>query len=89
MLLEEEKPEHKSSVIVPEGTKKIKDFAKISKRKAKNIATQSYQGRVKKADLISSEGYLAWKIEVKGNEGQKEIFIDPANGNFLGYGLTK
>lgn len=79
----------RSSVNISEETKAIKNLATISKRKAKKIAISQYPGKVKKAELITEEGTLVWKLEVKGSEGQKEIFIDPANGTFLGYGLTK
>ncbi len=79
----------KSSVAVPEETKNLKKLATITKREAKKIATQEYPGKVKKAELTTDEGTLVWKLEVKGNEGKKEIFVDPANGTFLGYGLTK
>lgn len=79
----------KSTVLIPEGTENLKNLATVSKKEAKKIATSQYPGRVKKADLVTEEGTLVWKLEVKGSEGRKEIFIDPANGTFLGYGLTK
>lgn len=81
----------RSTVTVPEGTKEkdIKKLASVSKKEAKKIATSQYPGKVKKADLITEEGTLVWKLEVKGSDGQKEMFVDPANGTFLGYGLTK
>lgn len=87
--VQEKKPEEKSSVVVPEGTTKLKDLAQVSKREAKKIATENYSGKVKKANLANENGHLVWKLEVKGKEGQKELFIDPANGEFLGFGLTK
>ena len=79
----------KSSVIIPEETKNLKKLATISKREAKKIATSQYPGKVKFAKLVAEDGTLNWKLEVKGETGQKELFIDPANGTFLGYGLTK
>ena len=79
----------RSSVIIQQGIKNFKKLATISKSHAKNFATSYYQGKVKKAKLVKEEDTLVWMIEVKGNEGQKELFIDPANGAFLGYGLTK
>lgn len=81
----------RSTVSVPEGAsnKEIKKLATVSKKEAKKIATSQYPGKVKKADLIIEEGTLVWKLEVKGNEGQKEVFVDPGNGSFLRYGLTK
>lgn len=80
----------RSSVTVSSDIKNIKQFAIISKKKAKKIAISQYPGKVKKINLSREEdGTLVWKLEVKGNQGQKEIFIDPANGTFLGFGLTK
>ena len=80
----------RSSVAIPEEAKNFKKLATISKREAKKIATSKYPGKVKKVELIKEEdNTLAWKLEVKGSEGQKEMFVDPATGNFLGYGLTK
>ena len=79
----------RSSVIVQQGIKNFKKLATISKRHAKNFATSHYQGKVKKAKLVQEEDTLVWMIEIKGPQGQKELFIDPANGAFLGYGLTK
>jgi uncharacterized membrane protein YkoI len=79
----------RSSVVVPEEEKSYKKYASIPKKEAKKIAVSQYPGKVKKADLVVDEGTLVWKLEVKGEEGQKELFVDPANGTFLGYGLTK
>lgn len=79
----------KSSLVIPEDTKNPKKLATVSKKEAKKIATSQYPGKVKKVELAVDEGTLVWELEVKGNEGQKELFVDPANGNFLGYGLTK
>ena len=79
----------RSSVIIQNGIKNFKKLATISKEHAKNFAISHYQGKVKKAKLIKEEDTLVWMIEVKGSQGQKELFIDPANGAFLGYGLTK
>lgn len=81
----------RSTVTVPEGIKEkdLKTLATISKKEAKKIGTSQYDGKVKKIKLITEDGTLVWKLEVKGNEGQKEIFIDPVSGTFLGYGLTK
>ncbi len=79
----------RSSVIIQQGIKNFKKLATISKRHAKNFAISHYQGKVKKAKLVKEEDTLVWMIEIKGNQGQKELFIDPANGAFLGYGLTK
>lgn len=80
-----------SSVPIPEGTneKEFKKLATISKKEARKIATSNYDGKVKKAKLINKEGALVWRLEVKGNEGQKELFVDPGDGKFLGFGLTK
>ena len=79
----------KSSLVIPEDIKDPKKLATVSKREAKKIATSQYPGKVKNAELTVDEGTLVWKLEVKGNEGQKELFIDPSSGTFLGYGLTK
>ncbi|MBI2995872.1 MAG: PepSY domain-containing protein [Candidatus Melainabacteria bacterium] len=79
----------RSSLVIPESTNNIKKLAAISKKDAKKFATSQYHGKVKKAELITEDGTLVWKLEVKGEQGQKELFIDPANGTFLGYGLTK
>lgn len=79
----------KSSLVIPEDTKDPKKLATVSKREAKKLATSEYPGKVKKVELEIDEGTLVWKLEVKGNEGQKELFIDPSSGTFLGYGLTK
>ena len=82
----------RSTVVVSEETvkaKALKKLATISKKEAKKIATYQYPGKVKEANLELEEGTLVWKLEVKGTEGQKEVFIDPANGTFLGYGLTR
>ena len=79
----------RSSLSIPEGTDNIKKLATVSKKEAKKIATSQYNGKVKKALLITEEGTLVWKLEVKGNGGLKEVFIDPGSGTFLGYGLTK
>ncbi|OGI20397.1 MAG: hypothetical protein A3B68_02615 [Candidatus Melainabacteria bacterium RIFCSPHIGHO2_02_FULL_34_12] len=67
----------------------LDELAKVTKKEAKKIATKEYPGKVKKVELVADDGTLVWKLEVKGNEGQKEVFVDPANGHFLGYGLTK
>lgn len=82
-------PHEKSSVSVPEGFKKVKSLAKVSKREAKKTATKTYEGKVKEIELTTISNKLVWKVEVKGELGQKEMFIDPGNGEFLGYGLTK
>ena len=79
----------RSSVTVSEEIKDFKKLATISKKEAKKVATKEYPGKVKKVELTTDEGTLVWKLEVKGTEGQKEVFVDPANGTFLGYGLTK
>ena len=79
----------RSSVIIQQGIKNFKKLTTISKKHAKSFAVSHYQGKVKKAKLVKEEDTLVWMIEVKGNQGQKELFIDPANGAFLGYGLTK
>ena len=80
----------RSSVTVSSDIKNIKQFATVSKKEAKKIAISQYPGKVKKISLSrEDDGTLVWKLEVKGNQGQKEIFIDPANGTFLGFGLTK
>jgi uncharacterized membrane protein YkoI len=79
----------RSSVIIQQEIKNFKKLATISKKHAKNFAISHYEGKVKDAKLVKEEDTLVWKIEVKGNQGQKELFIDPANGEFLGYGLTK
>ena len=79
----------KSSVNITQGTIDLNEAAKVTLKEAKKIATAKYAGKVKEAKLIVEDGTLAWKLEVKGKQGQKEIFIDPANGAFLGYGLTK
>ena len=79
----------RSSVVLENGITNFKNLATISKKHAKNFATSHYQGKVKKAKLIKENDTVVWMIEVKGNQGQKELFIDPANGAFLGYGLTK
>lgn len=79
----------RSSVVLQNGIKNFKNLATISKKHAKKFAMSHYQGKVKKAKLVKQENTLVWMIEVKGNQGQKELFIDPANGAFLGYGLTK
>ena len=86
----EENVRQRSSVVVPGDESNLKKFATISKKDAKKFAISQYQGKVKKAELVKEEdGTLVWKLEVKGENGQKELFIDPANGVFLGYGLTK
>ena len=79
----------RSSVIIQQGIKNFKNLTTISKEHANRFAMSHYEGKVKKAKLIKEEDTLVWMIEVKGNQGQKELFIDPANGAFLGYGLTK
>jgi uncharacterized membrane protein YkoI len=81
----------KSSLLIPKDTTEtgLKKLATVSKKEAAKIATSKYPGKVKIAELAIDEGTLVWKLEVKGNEGQKEIFIDPSSGTFLGYGLTK
>ncbi len=83
----------KSSLALPEevNDKELKNLATISKKEAKKIATEKYPGKVKLAELSKDEGTLVWKLEVKGKDGGpiKEMFVDPANGTFLGYGLTK
>lgn len=81
----------KSSLVIPKDTteKGLKNLATVSKKEAVKIATSKYSGKVKVAELAIDEGTLVWKLEVKGNEGQKELFIDPSSGTFLGYGLTK
>ena len=79
----------RSSVIIQQGIQNFKKLATLSKKHAKNFATSYYQGKVKKAKLVKEQDTLVWMIEIKGNQGQKELFIDPANGAFLGYGLTK
>ncbi|MBI3590930.1 MAG: PepSY domain-containing protein [Candidatus Melainabacteria bacterium] len=79
----------KSSVTVSDEVKNFKKLAVVSKKDAKKFATSQYNGKVKKVELLKEDGTLVWKLEIKGEEGQKELFIDPANGNFLGYGLTK
>lgn len=79
----------RSSVAIPGETKDWKKLATISKKEAKKIATEKYPGKVKEASLINDDGTLVWKLEVKGEQGQKEVFVDPATGTFLGYGLTK
>ena len=81
----------RSSVTLTEtdNEKTFKKLSTVSKKEAKKIATTQYKGKVKLAELIKEENTLVWKLEVKGQEGQKELFIDPANGTFLGYGLTK
>lgn len=79
----------RSSVVITPEITDVKKLATISKREAKKIATSQYPGKVKEIDLITEDGTLVWKLEVKGTEGQKEMFVDPANGTFLGYGLTR
>lgn len=79
----------RSSVIIQNGIKNFKKLATISKDHAKKFAISHYQGKVKKAKLVKEDDTLVWMIEVKGEQGQKELFIDPSNGAFLGYGLTK
>ena len=79
----------KSSLTIPEGTENVKKLATVSKKEAKKAAVEKYPGKAKKVELITDEGTLVWKVEVKGEQGLKELFIDPANGSFLGYGLTK
>src|SRR3989338_3226260 len=82
----------RSSIAVPDeikDSKNIQNLATVSKKEAKKIATSQYKGRVKNAALEVKENTLVWKLEVNGESGQKELFIDPQNGNFLGYGLTK
>ena len=82
----------RSSIAVPDeikDSKNIQNLATISKKEAKKIATSQYKGRVKHAALEVKDNTLVWKLEVNGESGQKELFIDPQNGNFLGYGLTK
>ena len=79
----------RSSVVVAPEAADLKKLATISKKEAKKVATTQYPGKVKEVELITEEGTLVWKLEIKGSEGQKEIFVDPANGTFLGYGLTK
>lgn len=81
----------RSSLTIPQETesKSFKKLATISKKEAKKIAVSNYKGKVKKADLATEEGTLVWRLEVKGKQGQKEMFIDPSSGEFLGYGLTK
>ena len=81
----------KSSLLITDENKDtdIEELAAISKKEAKKVATSNYPGKVKEAELIKEEDTLVWKLEVKGKEGQKEVFIDPASGEFLGYGLTK
>ena len=85
-------PHEKSSVIIPEGTegkKELKKLSKVSKKEAEKTATTNYPGKVKEANLIAKDDKLVWLLEVNGEEGQKEVFIDPGSGEFLGYGLTK
>lgn len=79
----------KSSVNISQGIHDLDELTKISEKEAKKIATSKYRGKVKVAKLVIEDGTLAWKLEVKGNEGQKEIFVDPSSGTFLGFGLTK
>ena len=79
----------RSSVNISQGTYDLQEVTKVSAKEAKKIATSKYPGKVKVTKLVIEDGTLAWKLEVKGNEGQKEIFVDPATGTFLGYGLTK
>ena len=79
----------RSSVNIDDNVKDIKKLATITKKEAKKIAISNYPGKVKEIKLVKEEGTLTWKLEIKGKEGQKEMFIDPANGTFLGYGLTK
>src|SRR3989338_3752202 len=74
----------RSSVAVTEDVKNFKKFAIVSKKEARKVATSQYPGKVKAAELITEDGTLVWKLEVKGERGQKELFIDPANGTFLG-----
>lgn len=79
----------RSSVVVTEEIKNFKKLATVSKKEARKVAISQYPGKVKAAELITEDGTLVWKLEVKGERGQKELFVDPANGTFLGYGLTK
>lgn len=80
---------YKSSISISEDTKDLKKLATIVKKHAEKFAKSQYNGKVKKAELETKDGTLVWKINIKGNQGTKELFIDPANGAFLGYGLTK
>jgi len=79
----------RSSLNISQGVYDLDSVSQISKKEAKKIATSQYHGKAKEAKLVIEDGAISWKIEVKGNEGQKELFIDPASGAFLGYGLTK
>ena len=79
----------RSSVNIADDVKDFKKLATISKKEAKKIAISNYPGKIKEVELIKENGTLTWKLEVKGKDGRKEMFIDPASGTFLGYGLTK
>ena len=88
---QEAQTRQRSSVVVSDtdNEKTFKKLSTVSKKEAKKIAISNYPGKIKKAELARDENTLVWKLEVKGKEGQKELFIDPASGTFLGYGLTK
>ena len=79
----------KSSVNISQGIHDLEEHTKIKAKALKKIAISQYPGKVKSLKLIVEDGTLAWKLEVKGKEGTKELFLDPSNGAFLGYGLTK
>ena len=79
----------RSSANISQGIHDLEEVTKVSVKEAKKIAISQYPGKVKIAKLIIEDGAIAWKLEVKGKEGTKEVFVDPANGTFLGYGLTK
>ena len=79
----------RSTVNISQGMHDLDELTKIKAKAAKKIAISQYPGKVKVAKLIIEDGTLTWKLEVNGKEGQKELFVDPASGTFLGYGLTK
>ena len=85
----EVKPHQKSSVTVPTDTKNLESLTKISKKDAKKSAIKNYEGKVKLVELKQLDDKLVYLVEVKGKEGQKELFLDPTTGDFLGFGLTK
>lgn len=60
-------------------TQKLVKLAKITKAKARKIASQKYKGKFGKVVLENEDGNLIWSVEV----GKHELTIDAGNGNIL------
>jgi len=90
---EEQQPQYTGSIAAPEEkdqgdeaaeSKQLQSLAKIDQTTAEQAALEAVPGTVKETELENENGFVAYGVEIAGNDGKSyDVKVDAGNAKVL------